>query len=82
MFKFSQNINGFTIVMLLSKNVIKSGKYLKFSRRPCVLRKTVISSKCAFYFEKNLNCLLSIVNLYHLLQSGTLVFQIKVIDGG
>ena len=28
--------------MLLSKNVITPGKFVKLSRRPCVLRKTVI----------------------------------------
>ena len=38
--------------MLLSKNVITPGKYVKPSRRSCVLRKSVISRKCAFYFEK------------------------------
>ena len=38
--------------MLLSKNVITPGRYVKLSRRPRVLRKTVISRKYVFYFEK------------------------------
>ena len=38
--------------MLLSKNVIAPGKYLKHLQKPCVLRKTVITRKYTFYFEK------------------------------
>lgn len=40
--------------MLLSKNVIAPGKYLKHLQKPCVLRKTVITRKYTFYFEKKL----------------------------